>query len=277
MVPLGKEWRDVHMNKLQPLQKYMGQPAPPGFGVLYAVVKRFGDEKAYIGKTSSAEEGARNRMYGPMGHARGRKDSESAIHNALKAHGKRNFIMFVFKLVPSEDLNEAEKKAIREFNTLSEGQGGNGYNIMEGGDGGRQPDEVLERMHQTMATPEWKTRHSKIMTALQKKPEVKAAHRAAMLKSNGSLKRRKEVSEASDRSWADPKRRAIQSAKALLQRKNEKIAQIAKARSTFLPYEPVAAMRIKGKYYERRDGMIGRCGPSGHLRPVCPVVPGKEE
>ena len=42
------------------------------------------------------------------------------------------------------------KKPSRRFNTLTESQGGNGYNIMKGGDGGEKTDEMIAKQKATM-------------------------------------------------------------------------------------------------------------------------------
>jgi hypothetical protein len=257
MVPLGREWRQLHMDEIRKLQKYMSQPAPEGYGVLYAIVKKIDDEKAYIGKANSNDEGARYRAYGRNGHIKGVKGRKSVIHDAMKAHGNRNFIMFVFKLVPEPELNQAEKAAIKEFNTLTKSQGGNGYNIMGGGDGGRQPQEVIERTKQTKSKPLYKKRMGDSMVTAWTDPKKKAN----LVK---SLHKR----------WEDPERRAVQSTKRKVIATKTLAERIAHAYADALPWV-VAKQRIKGAYYRRPNGTVGRWD-GNQMKPLCQTKEGRE-
>ena len=140
MKPLGAKWRQKHLDPK--LQKYIDKPAPTGFGVLYAYVKTTGHVKAYIGKASARDDGARYRM---RGHIRGplKPNQKSVIHDAIVKHGKDNFCFFILALVPKSDLNQAEKDAIKKYDTFAATS--KGYNVLDGGDGGKLPEEAEAR------------------------------------------------------------------------------------------------------------------------------------
>ncbi len=158
---MGAEWRvrNVDMS----IQKYKDEPVPKGFKVLYAIVNLFGTEKAYIGKAGHTEKGAKYRIYDKGGHIQGPNSGRSAIHDAITAHGWDSFVWFILAgPIPVQEINEEEIRAIAMYNTLTESQGGNGYNIMKGGDGGEKTPEMVAKQKETMATPESKALRSAI-------------------------------------------------------------------------------------------------------------------
>tara|TARA_Y100000389_G_scaffold157844_1_gene159109 strand:+ start:424 stop:1296 length:873 start_codon:yes stop_codon:yes gene_type:complete len=133
---LGREWRRAFLDRS--IQKYKKCNPPKGFEILYAIVKRGGNKKAYIGKSKNRAV-LRFRC-----HIRGVRDQRSCIHNALRKYGRNAFKFFILALVPSEQIDNAERNAIKKFNTYVETRGG--YNIMHGGEGGPVPAEVLQNM-----------------------------------------------------------------------------------------------------------------------------------
>jgi len=232
MKPLGREWRELHASRLLWLQKFVDKPAPDGFGVLYALVKKTDSEKAYIGKASAKDEGARYRL---RKHIRGPTkpgEKPTIIHNAIKKHGIDAFVFIIIKLVPKKTLNKDEKTAIVEFNTIAATQ--SGYNDSDGGDGGKLSERAEARRKATCAKPEWKAKKSTIQKKLWK---------------DGLYANRKNK-------W-DGDKLAI-----LEQRwKTCLVTRTAKqdeARKSALPYEPVKKKRIKGQCYQRPDGSIGK-------------------
>jgi len=160
MGELGVLWRAANLNSS--LQKYKHQPVPPGYKVLYAIVSLTGTEKAYIGKAGHLEKGAKYRIFGKGGHIQGPNSGRSAIHDAIVSNGWDTFTWFILALVPKDEVNNAEKAAIKKYNSLTETQGGNGYNIMKGGDGGEKTPEMIAKQKATMATTESKTKRSAI-------------------------------------------------------------------------------------------------------------------
>ena len=160
---LGKVWQEKYLDSA--LQCWKTEPAPVGYGVLYALVCKLDSEKAYVGKASHKLKGADYRVFDAGGHIRGPK-YKSVIHDAIVAHGWENFSYFILALVPKTMLNQAEKDAIAKYDTLTHSQGGNGYNILKGGDGGEKPTEVTERQKETMATAASIAKRSKISKAM---------------------------------------------------------------------------------------------------------------
>ena len=158
---MGAKWRKLNIDP--EIQKYKRQGVPSGFKVLYAIVNRYGSEKAYIGKAGHPAKGSRYRVYGKGGHIRGPNKGRSAIHDAITAQGWKSFVWFILAgPMPVSEINNAEKEAIVQFDTLTEGQGGNGYNIMKGGDGGERTEEMIAKQKETMATAESKAKRSLI-------------------------------------------------------------------------------------------------------------------
>jgi hypothetical protein len=171
--------------------------------------------------------------------------------------GWHNFVWFILGLVPVEKINEAEKAAIDKYNTLTSSQGGNGYNIMKGGDGGERSKESLERQRATMATAGSIEKRSEISKRMWTE-EYKINHRGkngrcpeAREKRAISLKAARQRSDVIQhhvdggrRMWSgesgDKRRRTIQ------KRKEDKIAELLKT-SELLP--ELERDRVHGTYY----------------------------
>lgn len=81
----------------------------------------------YIGKTEKPLEERKKQHFKKV-----RIKPKSIFHKALKSYGKENFEWkIIHKANPDEDLDELEKKYIKEYNSFEDG-----YNMTEGGDGG---------------------------------------------------------------------------------------------------------------------------------------------
>ena len=158
--------------------------------MLYAIVNRFGSEKAYIGKAGHPEKGAKYRIFHKGGHIQGPLSGRSAIHDAIKAHGWESFVWFILAgPIPVEMINDAEKEAIFRFNTLTSSQGGNGYNIMKGGDGGEKTDDMIAKQKETMATDASRSKRSLISKAMWT-PEYREKNKGKHVGSAESVVRR---------------------------------------------------------------------------------------
>lgn len=256
MGSLGKEWRKCNLDKS--IQRYKFEPVPKGFKVLYAIVNRFGKEKAYIGKAGHTEKGAKYRIFEPGGHIRGPNAGRSAIHDAITAHGWDSFKWFILAgPIPSERINEAEVNAIAKYNTLTESQGGNGYNIMKGGDGGEKTPEMVAKQKATMATPESRAKRSAISKKMWTK-EYRSAMQGRNLGSATSImkrtasiaasKQRENVlanhREGGKRMWTGEKGEKRRDAAAVRsQQRREKLRQEA------LPLPPLTEDRVNKQIY----------------------------
>lgn len=88
----------------------------------------------YVGKTTEFD----TRMYDySIGHGH-----SGWLSNSIAKHGWENFAVKIVEEIPVDQLDEAERFWIDFLNTLAP----NGYNLTEGGQGGRQADGVLARM-----------------------------------------------------------------------------------------------------------------------------------
>lgn len=91
------------------------------YGQIYLITNKF-NGKVYIGQTTRKLE---DRFYEHR-----REKSTSIIHKAIKKYGEENFIIEQLCIAfNQEDLNSAEKTAIKVFNSLVP----NGYNLKSGG------------------------------------------------------------------------------------------------------------------------------------------------
>lgn len=162
---LGAVWRANNID--ESIQRFKHQPLPQGFKLLYAIVCLDGTEKAYIGKAGHTEKGAVYRIEHKGGHVLGPNTGRSAIHDAIVSLGWSNFVWFILAgPIPTSEINDAETEAIRRFNTLTKSQGGNGYNIMKGGDGGEKTECMIANQKATMATEKSIKKRSAISKAM---------------------------------------------------------------------------------------------------------------
>ena len=129
------------------IQKYKFQKAPPGYGVLYAIFKKDGSRKAYIGRAACKTRAAQYRIFGSRGHIKGNSRCKSLIHDAISKYGWDAFDWLIIDLLPENILDNAEVEAIRYHQTLHP----NGYNIEEGGNTAKPSKESIARFKATKA------------------------------------------------------------------------------------------------------------------------------
>ena len=256
MGSLGKAWRRHNLDKS--IQRYKFEPVPKGFKVLYAIVHRFGTEKAYIGKAGHTAKGAAYRVFDKGGHIQGPNAGRSAIHDAITAHGWDSFKWFILAgPIPVERINDAEVRAIAKYNTLTERQGGNGYNIMKGGDGGDKTPEMVAKQKATMATSESRAKRSAISKKMWTK-EYRSAMQGMHLGSATSIaqrtasiaesKKREDVLanhvEGGKRMWTGEKgKKRREDIERRAQQKAERLRQEA------LPLPPLSKDRVDKQVY----------------------------
>jgi len=259
MRALGREWREIHLNPN--LQKYVDEPPPSGFGVLYAAVKTIGSEKAYVGK----HKGMGGAIVRWRCHVRGFSETQMAagkkqtiIHNAIVKYGKKNFVFVIIRLVAIADLNAAEVAAIKEYKTDATSK--SGYNDSKGGDGGTISERAMESLKKTVSTPEWKTKKRKTMEGLWSDPVYRekaiAGNKAARAKPAMKVK----MSKTSKETWSSKsaeERQEWQENIAAAHARN-RARRMEDAIANALPYEPTKKKRVKSVCYHRLDGTIGK-------------------
>ena len=233
--PLGRDWCQSNLDP--ELQKYVDEPPPVGFGIVYAIVKRSGNQKAYIGKTEMQQQGVRTRFWGHQFGTYGR--AKSAIHMAIQKNGIDAFRLLVLALVPSSELSETEKRLIMKFGTLSPG----GYNLRAGGEGGLMSDKARQKMRDSWKDPVIRARH------------VSGNKRAfTPEKQQKLLEGGKNVSpEARQAASAKMKKTKLTNGAQWREKRD------ATALKEALPHDPNVDSRVDGAYYKRpSDGSIRR-------------------
>jgi len=109
-------------------------------GCVYLIRNKM-NSKLYVGKTIHSYR-KRKREH----KSAARKDSKTAFHCALRKYGSHNFSgMVLFETDDPEELDELEMMTIDFLRTVAP----NGYNLTEGGEGGRLSDETKEKVRQS--------------------------------------------------------------------------------------------------------------------------------
>lgn len=127
--------------------------------------------KAYIGQTTQSL----TERFWQHCHRSPSQSDRSAIHNAIKKHGKDNFTIEVLATAKSiDELNKLEIQYIKQLNTLSP----TGYNLLKGGDNKECHPETKEKISKTLKGRPIKNR----MNGAPKGRPVSAERRARISK-----------------------------------------------------------------------------------------------
>lgn len=268
------------------LAKYLQESPPPGFFILYAIVRR-AVVKAYIGKSAHS---LHHRMHESRGHIKGPNGrTVSLIHLAIKKYGVDAFDCYVLDLVPDDEINAAEQNAIAEFKTISPA----GYNLESGGEGGkRMHPESKKRLMDTVNEPTFKAMFKTGAEVRNNRPGVQEKRIASLqrtIATNPEVAKR--LSEAGKKrmqkrfppgyiSKAKPRERTRntkeeskeQHRQSLMRTTAKKRAEVAVlAKQTALPYEPSLARRVNGAFYISKDGKTIRRCSARCLKYICDV------
>ena len=253
MILMDEDWRKTNIDP--EIQQWMHKPIPAGLAVLYAGVNTVDRSRAYIGKCASHKRSAwSSRIYM---HHRGEKHKKTHIHNAIKKYGKEAFTWFILKVVAEDEVNQEETDAIARHGTLK-----SGYNEQPGGEGGMTP-EALAKMTAKKRTPESRKKASKNMKDFLTNENPLEKHLRHVKIQNGRLSTTEKKESFAKKMHATNKKTREE--------------RIAKARRELLPFTPKYADRIPGRYYARKDGMIGYCTTQRGLVAVAPIVPDLSE
>lgn len=91
--------------------------------IIYLIKNKI-NNRCYIGQTTRPVKTRWNEHKSPL------NNSCRALHNAIKKHGHKNFVVFVlYKASSIQDLNDKEKFFIKKYNTIVPF----GYNLQSGG------------------------------------------------------------------------------------------------------------------------------------------------
>ena len=103
-------------------------------GYIYKITNKI-NNKIYIGKTTrNPEVRWKEHIRDSKNNKNNKKNNNILLYNAFNKYEIDNFSFEVITEEKNEKLNEKEKKYIQLYNSFSRQ---NGYNITDGGDGGK--------------------------------------------------------------------------------------------------------------------------------------------
>lgn len=169
---------DVHPN-VQKLRRianpdshrllYSTKPGPPDHGFIYVGVCE-SNGKMYVGQHRHSKKGESWRTSRLRVHER--SAGCVVLHRALQKH---TFEWFALDEVPADVLDEYERIWIADLKTLHP----DGYNLDEGGSGGRHCELSNQKRRATMATPESKAKRSSLTKSQWAKGGLRKANAEA--------------------------------------------------------------------------------------------------
>ena len=104
---------------------------------IYKIISPNG--KTYVGKSTNIEERFKSYQY------EGRRKNQLKLNNSIKKYGLENNVFELLEECSEFDLNEREIYWIDKLDTVK-----NGLNLMYGGQGGKQSQEVKNKKSKTM-------------------------------------------------------------------------------------------------------------------------------
>ena len=260
---LSIDWCKLRID--QSLQRYLTEPLPPGFGVLYAYIRRSGSKRAYLGQSYAFLD----RLYK---HANAWRwyDDMQLIDRKIHEHGIGDFDVVVLLLLPIAELDTEEELWIKRFQ-LYPPKLGFGYNLHPGGRNHSPSDETRMRISATMSTPEFKAEHKKRgrkqWEGLDHEERVELVKKTGFDKnweadSTTTMLALRQTKEGYD-DWYEKtvavkytdecRENQAAASERRWQRHREQLQREA------LPFEPDLSLRVAGAVYFMRDGRIGRC------------------
>lgn len=132
-------------------------------------IKNTVNDKVYIGQTTQYNVATRWAEHIKSINS----GQDTHLIRAFKYHGLEKFVFSVVAMVPNEQLDELEIREICNRNSLSP----NGYNLREGGSGGRHSLESIEKNRQSHIgkthTPETKEKLRQLNLGKKQTPETR--------------------------------------------------------------------------------------------------------
>ncbi len=165
------------------------------YGRIY-LANNIHDGKNYIGKAKNIEKRGNKHLNDARALNRAReanpdhKISGTHFDNALAKYGPDAFNVTQEDVAYSKkELNELERDYVKEYDSMNPEKG---YNMTEGGDGGRLSPEAMEKLRETMNSPEYKEKMSEKITEKWQENEY----------------REKQIQQRT-KTWQDPEYRKI--------------------------------------------------------------------
>jgi len=177
------------------------------------------NEKVYIGKTGKTIE---ERWSRHLEDARALKRAREAnpdkniegshLNNAINKYGSDAFIVNQVDVAYSrEELNEKERYWVKEYDSMNPDKG---YNMTEGGEGGRQSPEVIEKMteisKERAKNPDWLQKMTEINQEIARNPQTLEKMSSVMTEKWQEPKYQESVSKGVTEKWKDEKYRERQ-------------------------------------------------------------------
>ena len=146
------------------------QPQPSGkMGVIYKITCTL-NGKSYVGQTRQ-KLGRRITE-----HKRDSNRDRPGIDHAIHVHGWKNFTVEVLETCPVEKMDERERHFIKLLGTKAP----NGYNLTDGGDGGRGCSPSAETRAKLSAKLKGRPAHNKgVKHTAEARAKMSAAHKAS--------------------------------------------------------------------------------------------------
>ena len=197
------------------------------------------NDKVYIGKTETGSwkdgkipiEERWKREVKEAYNRKAREENLRYIENAIIKYGSENFKLTQEDVASNlEELNEKEKKCIKENDSMNPDKG---YNMMEGGEGGRMSEmakekmsisgsekwendpeyrekHLKERQERALKNPEWLQKMAKINQEIARNPKVQEKMSNILKEKWQESKYQESVSNGVKEKWKDEKYRERQ-------------------------------------------------------------------
>jgi hypothetical protein len=159
------DWTKERLLKLKSLcspdlQTYIDLPPGDGMAIVY-VIFNIKDGKMYVGKHCHASIGKSFKESRLGDHIRPPSKRDTFFARAVRKHGELAFLPFILWHGLESDANASEVHWISPLGLHTRiDDGGWGYNLREGGDGGHHSRQSITKMIETMSTDEFKQKRS---------------------------------------------------------------------------------------------------------------------
>jgi len=145
-VKLTPEW--VELNIDPRLQRYLTQPQPKGYGLLYCYIRKTGLKKGYGGQTRMR---FKRRHRGHLDNYRRskRRSIRVALFDTVLHHvGEKGFYKFILAVLPLSELDQGEVDLIAQFRLFTRYRE-YGYNMTSGGKAPQLSAESCAKISET--------------------------------------------------------------------------------------------------------------------------------